>query len=384
MGDYLVMQENRAIYKAGEANWMLPELQNTKSPSTTIGGYVKAMHRGGPKALAKYKDVAVDLPEGANAGGFRPGACNELGACMPAEIGAHTTGHDLRFLGALWEYMEASRALAMIGAIILAGWPAFLWGQTGMGPKPPSLMALVAIGVSMDILNKLIDVLFRLDNASPPMLWQGGALRPLMEACFASMVMYFDERKAAGEMQGVIIAMTRALNRCEVAAHHLPTNTPTVSLWGGIIRAKFNNDNLHLTARTADTGSVQLVAAVRDLGHTIDTLRSEAAEAQQTIAALRAEAAADRLQAAAERERFLQVLNQFASLGSAAPLAASPTVTVDAISPDVAHTAVASGSGAGPLTLLPSVAAKGPEVVAAGPGVDHNWHDGGRLFFDVQ
>ena len=41
--------------------------------------------------------------------------------------------------------------------------------------------------------------MFRLDSASPPMLWQNGHLRPAVGAAFATMVMYFEERALAGD-----------------------------------------------------------------------------------------------------------------------------------------------------------------------------------------
>ena len=50
---------------------------------------VKALIPGAAGA-AKYKEFAVpDLPTTANGAGIRPGACNMLSACMPAELAAH-------------------------------------------------------------------------------------------------------------------------------------------------------------------------------------------------------------------------------------------------------------------------------------------------------
>lgn len=64
---------------------------------------------------------------------------------MPGELIAHVTGHDLKGTSALYEYIDASRALAIPGALVLAGWPALPWGHHGAGPKPPSLDALLDV-----------------------------------------------------------------------------------------------------------------------------------------------------------------------------------------------------------------------------------------------
>ena len=49
----------------------------------------------------------MDLPNGANAAGFRPGVCNTLAAVMPTEFVIATTGHDATKASALFEYVDA-------------------------------------------------------------------------------------------------------------------------------------------------------------------------------------------------------------------------------------------------------------------------------------
>ena len=63
----------------------------------------------------------------------------------------------------------------------------------------------IEFGVSPpEALDALIDEVFRLDSATCPLLWRDGPLRPMVEAAFASVVMYFEERQAAGEMTFVL------------------------------------------------------------------------------------------------------------------------------------------------------------------------------------
>eukprot|EP00962_Isochrysis_galbana_P013785 scaffold3929_cov136-Isochrysis_galbana.AAC.1 len=97
LGDYLALQPpTSGIYKEGSAAWVFPNLQLTGSPGTTMGNYIRALlplDRGGH---IKYQDEGIvlhDLPPGANAGGIRPGACNQLVAAVPAEFAVNVTGH---------------------------------------------------------------------------------------------------------------------------------------------------------------------------------------------------------------------------------------------------------------------------------------------------
>ncbi|KAK3245472.1 hypothetical protein CYMTET_44962 [Cymbomonas tetramitiformis] len=167
-----------------------------------------------------------------------------LSACMPAELVAHVTGHEMG-TSAMWEYLDPSRALCIPGATVLAGWPAFPWGQHGMGPSPPSLDAIISPLLHMEKLEGIVDKVFRLDNATNPAHWKGGELRPLLHAAFASGVMYFEERTKAGEMPRVQVVLMEAVHSSGVEGGDARS---TLIEWGNMIRAKFTIDNLHLTS----------------------------------------------------------------------------------------------------------------------------------------
>jgi hypothetical protein len=87
-----------------------------------------------------YGRVAADLPAGANAGGIRPGTCNMLAFAMPNEFVLFCTGHVLTAISALFEYLDADVANAMVGAVVLANWPPFSFGKRGKGPVPADLV----------------------------------------------------------------------------------------------------------------------------------------------------------------------------------------------------------------------------------------------------
>ena len=60
-------------------------------------------------------------------------------------------------------------ARAMAAVVVISGWPALPWGHTGCGPVPAMLDALDG-HVDSAVLQDLVDAVFGLDSASPPML----------------------------------------------------------------------------------------------------------------------------------------------------------------------------------------------------------------------
>ena len=285
LADYLVCQPDRVVYSEDNPAWLFPRLQKTSSPGTTMGNFIKALlpaDRGGHDDYQDAVLVLPQLPPGITAGGIRPGVCNMLNAAMPAELAVNVTAHDLTKTSAFFEYVDATRAGCIPGSVVVGGWPALPWGHLGMGPKPPSLVPLLDMGMSMSILDDMIDEVFRLDNATPPMLWRNGSLRPMVEAAFASTIMYFDARKRAGEMTYVLGAMIDTLVELRLVEGDAPS---TLSRWGAAIKTQFDLDNLHLTARTTDSSSVQLVAALQGLGRTVGGLHAQIAHMQRQLAA---------------------------------------------------------------------------------------------------
>ena len=89
--DYLAIGP-RLLHDDDGANWLMPHLQDRATPARVLGRYVK------------------EVFEHLSAGGVRPGAANVLCAKMPAELVVQATGHDLRTVSALYEYVDASRA----------------------------------------------------------------------------------------------------------------------------------------------------------------------------------------------------------------------------------------------------------------------------------
>jgi len=235
--------------------------------------------------IAMYKDFSISsLPEAPTAAGFRPGACDTLACAIPAEIMVHTTGHDLTGLSALFEYLGARVSLVMAGALVLAGWPPMPRGELGRGPTPPSLGAIP--GLSELSLNNYADLLFNLRPMSPPFLLPGGTLRPLVLDALAVLIMYYAERFAANEMTSVLNAM-----RSKFTAMSLPGSGAhnTLLEWSSLIKAKFTNDNLHLTGGLAGSGAAQVVTAVQQMASTVSHLHTTVVQLASEMANIKSE-----------------------------------------------------------------------------------------------
>ena len=131
------------------------------------------------------------------------GVIEHLCAKMPEFFVALRTGHQLTSVSALYEYLGANLVVTMPAAVALAGWTPFPWGQIGKGPSRPTLQSLESLGVRPTDLEGIIDVTFNLHAGSPPMYLQEGALRPTIRTAFASLVMYYDDRRQAAEVPRV-------------------------------------------------------------------------------------------------------------------------------------------------------------------------------------
>ena len=153
-------------YKMWQATFLFSGMQDATC-GTKVGDFMKALlpvKRGG---LKRYAEHAVhDLPERPSAGGIRPACINLLVKSIPIEFVKATTGHAES--AAVYEYVDASLALSMPGAIVLAGWAPFRWGTLGDGPAAPNLKELArgTPSVSIADLDKVINLLFNLDEVS--------------------------------------------------------------------------------------------------------------------------------------------------------------------------------------------------------------------------
>ena len=130
-------------------------------------------------------------------------------------------------------------------------------GPEWLGAGAPSLDEILLEGVNISKFDLFINVLFNLDNASHPKLLQNGELRPMLHAALASLIMYYVERAAYGEMHAVRVAMNNAFQSCHMGDGDDPASK--FKVWGDTIRLKFQTDNLHMLHRQDNAaGSAQV------------------------------------------------------------------------------------------------------------------------------
>ncbi|XRB14461.1 hypothetical protein RI054_08g43010 [Pseudoscourfieldia marina] len=149
------------IFEDGEACFLNTKLSLAAHPARVLGASMKDLRKDCP-----------ELPGGRIRRRSRPGVVNYATMHVDPMFLCHTTGHDGKGFSNLFEYMDASVAMAIPGAVVLAGWPAL--------PRAA-----------------------RKSAAAPPMLLQNGDLGPAVRACAASIIMHYPERKRRGEARSV-------------------------------------------------------------------------------------------------------------------------------------------------------------------------------------
>lgn len=284
-GDHLAMRAQKA-YVEGIPDYLFPSLKSVKYPGTKIGEFMRALKPRDEGGSEGYKQVAIDgsdvgidgewfasrLPADTCAGGIRPGTINMLTTAMPAEFVCHATGQELKSLTSMFEYVDANLALCMPSGVMLAGWNPFPYGHLGRGPSQPSLSVLAVYGETSESLQPVIDTYFQLNTASSPTLLQGGRLRPLIYAAFASTLMYFEDSVRSQERPLVIKKLVAVMRK----TRHDKDAANTLAKWGREVAKRFATDNGRLTSTGAavEPGGRGEAEALRALGAMVGELRT--------------------------------------------------------------------------------------------------------------
>ena len=143
----------------------------------------------------------------------------------------------------------------------LNNWEVPSWGKCdiGRGPVPPSLEPLIAGGMSLSYFDLVInDLLGIYDHGTPPALKVGGALRPAIHVVFATMIMYYVERREEKLAVNVTRSIERAVHAIPLVGYVTLDVVQRLTFWSTKIKEKFDRDNLHLTTRQSDDGWKQV------------------------------------------------------------------------------------------------------------------------------
>ena len=149
------------------------------------------------------------------------------------------------------------------------------------------------MGVPIEELDKIIDSVFHLNASSPPMLFKGGSLRPLMEWSFAAQLMYYSERVQHGEMRAVQLALKNAVSLQYIASivghGDIQRAENLIRTWGTAIQNQFQQDFLHLTTSAAHPNVEQMARVLVNQGQTVGALSTSLSLVQAAFSLVKSE-----------------------------------------------------------------------------------------------
>jgi len=346
-GDMLTMDRAPTWRPDEVGSWIFPEWHPGDSEwagnkGKKVGKIIKEMNPRDDLCTA-WKDIAVDarmnLPKDASAAGIRHGACTELYQ-LPVHQGVALSGHDLRGQSEFYAYPSVKSNDSIVGGSVLAGWPAPTYGHSTRVPLPARLDALRVAGENMDLVEQVIDRAFYLDKTSPPMLLRrdpnvpdlDAPLRPFVRSSFASLVMYYAERRRDKRMVHVQLRLEQAVTEafedgCNPQAR--------LEDWGKLIREDFMRAKVHMFARTELDGIERLCALVSSQGEKLALLTESTRRCEARLGGVE-----EGLERASQRPRLMDAPSTVAEdasmtrgAGPSGPVAAALPATADAIVP---------------------------------------------------
>ena len=228
----------------------------------------------------------------------RKGCISECASEMPVEHTAVASGHTLRRESAMWDYVSWTLPAGANAWNHIAGWPARPWGQCTTVAKPASLQPLREIGVAQETIDRMVDTMFHINDSACPhlrstaweppllhahresMLQKRAQCRSFVEASFASMLMYYKDRKEKKEMLDINISLEQVV-RNEIgldSAHDL------VVEWGSLIHTYFVRDNAHLlTTSSSDSADKELLQCIKGMAATIGQYGAQLAAVREEV-----------------------------------------------------------------------------------------------------
>ena len=282
LGDMLALERTVSYRPDDMGSWLFPKFQSKDQAGAAINRILKDVDVRQENAKHKVEAKASKLEFAANAtvvgASVRPGAISTLYADIPANQVVCTSGHDMSGDSKMFGYVDVNVATCMPGATVLAGWPSPGYGKPTKGPRPASVDALAHQGADMKLVDDIVDEVFDLDPAHPPMLLRAevrragdgefvnpggtpGALRPAVLCAFASLVMHYEERSKNGFFLPVQVKLETAVSK----AYSGRSSHAKLTEWGNAIRDAFVADNIHLSAYHETEGTARIVSMLQSL-----------------------------------------------------------------------------------------------------------------------
>jgi hypothetical protein len=226
------------------------------------------------------------LPSGLTGGSVRAGSIMTAGAAgasdsRQAQLGGHREdSNQLASSNSHWNYVTSLLLNIITVAVPGLGWPHLgdVYKRTPLAPT------LVSLGFSREQLSFVQDDLFRIDTAILPRLARDGDLRPLLDTCLATMLMYYpelDELSTRAHSRGqTVLRLQGAFTSSSGARAALFKKSEVdagLRALSGIIKTRFETANLPcLAGRFDDAGQLeQNTVAISQLGANVSELNTK-------------------------------------------------------------------------------------------------------------
>ncbi len=191
---------------------------------------------------------------------------------------------------------------SIAAAKCLAGWTDYY--------APVSLPNLSCLGVSKEVINKLVDKLVAI---SLPDFMENGRLRPILLASIASLIMYDqDVIRDMGTIDNAIsLTLRLAFNATNTIDPRAQSDDPvaTLMLWGQIIKKNFHDINPDFQPLTDSSNSLQMINGINHIGSVYASLHQQNCEMRAQLTSMAASLERGRAETRQER-RENEILRQ--------------------------------------------------------------------------
>ena len=266
----------------GDPTWLLPDWRKLTSASVCkkIANIFGDCRPSPPGSQGTYAAIAVpSVNERASGLSVRHGAVNwmKFFGCTFEQI-SFVSGHEMDGTSALWWYVMHTHLDTLPGAKALAGWSP----TTAHTPVLPTFEPIIIGGVDATYVQRFVNEVL---GVRVKVFYADGAMRPLAEACAASLVRYFSKTMSFyGESNVVNNAILAAGGRMRP-----PLTRETLIAWSKVLDADNTMANVVALDGTKEAMAVvateqqktgreilQLAEKVRELGdhvqHATDTV----------------------------------------------------------------------------------------------------------------
>lgn len=267
---------------------LIPYLTDGMAPANVSRFITRAIRSNLPEEVPKKERESV------SAVSLRIASITEMGAGGVGFYPSHArSGHAIPSNQA--KYVDAEDVVTSLPAAkCLAGWTDY--------NADVHFPDIYATGASSATIEKLISYLAVINV---PEFLPTGRLRPFLEACIASLLMWDSEVVSDnGVNNNLSLTLRQAFRRANIVDERAGSADATLTLWGDLIMAKFRADNPDFRVLTDESNGAEFVKSVNAMAKMVTTMVRENGELRRDHRRLLAEVGALRDEHAKLREEI--------------------------------------------------------------------------------